>query len=122
MEVVLSASSVLRPCSIGKRRKSLLRKQFLISQLLKPRRSYDHFGMDYGQILGIRITKTCTTPLHPQSDRRVERFNRTLEDYLSFSSKEMIYTEVMFIYFWIWRPDIHEAARKNLQHSAERMN
>ena len=32
-------------------------------------------------LLGIR--KTRTTPLHPQSDGMVERFNRTLEQYLS---------------------------------------
>ena len=32
-------------------------------------------------LLGIR--KTSTTPLHPQSDGMVERFNRTLEQHLS---------------------------------------
>ena len=33
------------------------------------------------QILG--INKTRTTPLHPQSDGMVERFNGTLEEYLA---------------------------------------
>ena len=28
------------------------------------------------------IEKTCTTPLHPQSDGQVERFNRTLTEIL----------------------------------------
>ena len=33
------------------------------------------------EVLGIR--KTRTTPLHPQSDGMVERFNRTMEEHLS---------------------------------------
>ena len=33
------------------------------------------------QLLG--INKTRTTPLHPQSDGMVERFNRTFEEYLA---------------------------------------
>ena len=36
---------------------------------------------DMCRLLGIH--KTRTTPLHPQSDGMVERFNRTVEDQLS---------------------------------------
>ena len=33
------------------------------------------------EVLGLR--KTWTTPLHPQSDGMIERFNRTMEEHLS---------------------------------------
>lgn len=34
----------------------------------------------------LRIRKTCTTPLHPQSDGLVERFNQTLSTQLAIAT------------------------------------
>jgi len=35
------------------------------------------------ELLGIKIKKTRTTPLHPQSDGQVERQHQTISNYLS---------------------------------------
>lgn len=118
----------------------------------------------------LNITKTRTTPLHPQSDGMVERFNRTLEEYLKkvvkdqknwdkyipifllayrtathkstgFSPCEMIFgrnvaipAEILFgirtnvssatdygAFLRNSLEQIHEVARDNLNHNADRM-
>ena len=48
----------------------------------------------------LNIKKTRTTPLHPQSDGMVERFNRTLEEFLRKSVSDSRTGISQFHYFY----------------------
>lgn len=56
------------------------------------------------------IEKTRTTPLHPQSDGMVERFNRTLLDYLAkfVESNQRNWDELLPLALLAYRASVHE--------------
>ena len=59
------------------------------------------------------INKTRTTPLHPQSDGLVERFNRTLEDMLSkvVSSDQRDWDQKLPFVMLAYRSSVHESTK-----------
>lgn len=61
------------------------------------------------------IKKTRTTPLHPQSDGMVERFNRTLENFLAkvVSSNQLTWDEHIPMFLLAYRCSIHESTGKS---------
>jgi hypothetical protein len=60
--------------------------------------------------LALGINKTRTTPLHPQSDGMVERFNRTLEEYLRkvVSKNQKDWDEHIPKFLMAYRSAVHE--------------
>lgn len=64
------------------------------------------------EVYGIR--KTRTTPLHPQSDGMVERFNRTLEDYLKkvVSAQQKDWDEHIPTFLLAYRSAVHDSTSK----------
>ncbi len=64
-------------------------------------------------LLGIR--KTCTTPLHSQSDGMVERMNRTLEAQLSMfvDHHQRDWDQHIPYLMMAYRSDIHESTRSS---------
>lgn len=64
---------------------------------------------DVCEILG--IDKTRTTPLHPQSDGMVERFNRTMEEHLSkvVSSHQRDWDRLLPVFLLAYRSAPHDS-------------
>ncbi|XP_046869117.1 uncharacterized protein LOC124461661 [Drosophila willistoni] len=58
------------------------------------------------------VGKTRTTPLHPQSDGMVERFNRTLLDYLAkfVSTSQHDWDELLPMALLAYRSAVHESS------------
>lgn len=61
------------------------------------------------------IKKTRTTPLHPQSDGMVERFNRTLEEYLRkvVSSHQKDWDEHIPKFLLAYRSAVHDSTSRS---------
>lgn len=59
----------------------------------------------------LKIHKTRTTPLHPQSDGMVERFNRTLGDHLAkmVDKKQSNWDEFIQLFLMAYRTSIHDS-------------
>jgi Integrase zinc binding domain/Integrase core domain len=62
--------------------------------------------------LGIR--KTRTTPLHPQSDGLVERFNRTLKEHLAkvVNDRQSDWDQHVQLFMLAYRSSVHESTQK----------
>ena len=61
------------------------------------------------------IKKTQTTPLHPQSDGMVERFNRTLDEYLRkvVSEQQKDWDEHIPRFLLAYRSAVHDSTSKS---------
>ncbi|RYA68429.1 hypothetical protein DD592_26820, partial [Enterobacter cloacae complex sp. 2DZ2F20B] len=68
------------------------------------------------QLLGIR--KTRTTPLHPQSDGMVERFNRTMEQHLSkvVEEHQRDWDQHLPLFLLVYRAAIHDTTGQTPAH------
>lgn len=56
------------------------------------------------------MDNTRTTPLHPQSDGMVKRFNRTMEEQLSkiMDSHQQDWDEYPTLFLMAYRPSVHD--------------
>ena len=61
------------------------------------------------------IKKTRTTPLHPQSVGMVERFNRTLKEYLRqvVSEEQKDWNEYMSKFLLAYRSAVHDSTSRS---------